>query len=683
MPKIVRFSALAFLLAGVVAPLTAQEDLRRALTVTRLEATPSSVVLTQGESVRFTIAAFDASGNVVDVPIRIGGAFRGVRYEDGLLTAVAPGEYQIFATVALPPDANRPPPSIQVPVRVNWPDVERIEITAEPGTLYERTTILHDATAYHADGSSRPDVTFEWRSADPDVASVDRYGFVRGEGTGTTMITASFQGVSAQKEYRVQPLTATQLEIVGGEDGVRTGDVQNFSAVARDDRRRIVDGVPVIWTLAFKAEEGIIAPSAPGQIIDGKVVADIPGVYTVMASAGPITANRRFTVVKRDVVQRVNVVGHGRQTTHYTSDLWVFQGVDGRDYALTGARQAQSHAFVWDVTDPGNIFKTDSVQVDARSLNDVKVSPDGRYAAISREGASNRRNGVVILDMSNPAHPTIASTFDANGLTGGVHNVYATNDYLFALAGGDKYVILDLRDIYNPKYVSEYNHPDSRIHDLWIHDGVAYSAEWQTGVVAVDVGNGRWGGSIENPKLIGVYPIPTGQTHAVFPYVSESTGKFYLFVGDEIVNRRGLAWEGNGPDHRQPYDPETGRGGYPRATSGYIQILDMTDPEKPEMVARYEVSEYGTHNIWVENDILYEAYYEGGMRLVDVSGELMGNLYTQGREIAVYKANDPLGWIPNAAAAWSVIPYKGHIFFSDISSGLWAVKLEPRDRPVM
>ncbi len=69
--------------------------------------------------------------------------------------------------------------------------------------------------------------------------------------------------------------------------------------------------------------------------------------------------------------------------------------------------------------------------------------------------------------------------------------------------------------------------------------------------------------------------------------------------------------------------------------------------------------------------------------MVDVSGELMGNLYTQGREIAVHKAMDPTGWIHNAPAAWSVMPYKGHVFFSDISSGLWSVKLEPKDRPVM
>jgi hypothetical protein len=88
--------------------------------------------------------------------------------------------------------------------------------------------------------------------------------------------------------------------------------------------------------------------------------------------------------------------------------------------------------------------------------------------------------------------------------------------------------------------------------------------------------------------------------------------------------------------------------------------------------------EYGTHNMWVEDDILYQAYYEGGARMVDVSGELMGNLYTQGREIAVFKAHDPAGWIANAPAAWSVIPHKGNIFFSDNTSGLWAIRLQPQ-----
>ena len=53
-------------------------------------------------------------------------------------------------------------------------------------------------------------------------------------------------------------------------------------------------------------------------------------------------------------------------------------------------------------------------------------------------------------------------TFDQE-LTGGVHNMFATNDHLYAISGGDKYVIVDMADITAPKYVAEYNHPDSRV----------------------------------------------------------------------------------------------------------------------------------------------------------------------------------------------------------------------------
>ena len=43
------------------------------------------------------------------------------------------------------------------------------------------------------------------------------------------------------------------------------------------------------------------------------------------------------------------------------------------------------------------------MQVDARTVNDVKVSADGELAVISREGASNRRNGFVVLGAGKPS----------------------------------------------------------------------------------------------------------------------------------------------------------------------------------------------------------------------------------------------------------------------------------------
>jgi hypothetical protein len=104
----------------------------------------------------------------------------------------------------------------------------------------------------------------------------------------------------------------------------------------------------------------------------------------------------------------------------------------------------------------------------------------------------------------------------------------------------------------------------------------------------------------------------------------------------------------------------------------------MADPENLVEVGRYEVPEAGVHNIWVEDDRLYAAYYQGGLRVVDVSGELRGNLYEQGREIAWFPTGHPDGHTVNSPMAWGPQPYNGNIFVSDMHSGLWVVRLRPR-----
>ena len=70
------------------------------------------------------------------------------------------------------------------------------------------------------------------------------------------------------------------------------------------------------------------------------------------------------------------------------------------------------------------------------------------------------------------------------------------------------------------------------------------------------------------------------------------------------------------------------------------------------------------------------AYYNGGFRIVDISGDLKGDLYKQGREVARFVPSDPQGYIPNAPMTWGPQPYKGNIFLSDWNSGLWVVKLK-------
>ena len=60
----------------------------------------------------------------------------------------------------------------------------------------------------------------------------------------------------------------------------------------------------------------------------------------------------------------------------------------------------------------------------------------------------------------------------------------------------------------------------------------------------------------------------------------------------------------------------------------------------------------------------------------------MGNLATQGREIAVFKPFDPDGFAANVSVVWGAQLHKGHIFFNDLVSGMWAVKIQPEERPI-
>ncbi|MEK7402592.1 MAG: Ig-like domain-containing protein [Gemmatimonadota bacterium] len=637
--------------------------------IARLVVTPTSFTIKAGETAPIKVTAYDAKGNELRAArVRVSGPRDAVAVGDSMIKALRAGRYEIVVTAG----GREAPVIVQVPIAITWPAVTRIAIKPEPGRLYAGVTLAHDGKAFHADSSERKAAGLAWRSSDAKVATVDRFGNVTANAVGPVSISAEFEGVRSTVRYTVAQNPVASLAIEIAENMVRSGDVLHLKATAKRASGAAVADVPITWSYTYVPDDTIAAPGATGIVDRGLFAAEVPGRYTLLATTGPMTARKVIQVTPRDVRRRINVTGRGTITHVNTSDLWPWTAKDGRDYALVGTWGGDGWGYVFDITNLATPVITDSVKVDARTINDVTVSPDGRYGVLSREGASNRVNGVVILDLANPAHPKVAATFDQE-LTGGVHNMFATNEYLFAISGGDKYVIVDVRDIYKPKYAGEYNHPNSRVHDVWVRDGIAYSSEWGTGVVAVDVGNGRYGGSIEKPVLIATYPTTSGASHEIYPYVQKSTGKTYLFLGDEIMSRAGRVWEGTN------YGSSLGRpGGVAQTSAGYTHIVDFTDPKNPRNIAKYHQEEFGSHDIIVEDDVMYQAYYDGGLRVVDVSGELLGNLAEQRREIAVFKAFDPNGRTANASFAMNAMPWKGHILFTDFNSGLWVAKLEPK-----
>ena len=586
--------------------------------------------------------------------------------EKGTLIANDPGNHDVVA-VCINSNGKRLTKTFNI--NVNYPKIKKVKLLNNQKNIYVGNYIklIYEIT----DEFENKRVVDYWNydkalryfsNVEVDIKSnnervkIDLSNNILAVEEGNSTITASFDGISDKIDLKIQKNPISKLNLISDNSNVKTGDVVNFKVKAIDKKGNEIKNIAVQYSFTGKSFDK--SNSASGLILeDGRFVGDVAGKYIISAKVGNITSSKVVNVFPRNVNREINNIGNGLVNDKHTSDFWVFEGVDGRDYAVTGTWGADGKAYFWDVTNPSKIRKIDSVQVDARTVNDVKVSQDGKICVISREGASNRKNGIIIIDVTNPKDVKIISEYTKN-LTGGVHNVFIDNNHIYALSNGERYYIINIDNPNKPIQVGmfEVGKEGQAIHDVWIENGIAYSSNWRDGVYLVDVGNGIAGGSPSNPVPFGDYSYDSGAHHATFPYKSKSTGKFYTVLGDEIFPK------GVNPNGTNE-------------TAGFLHFVDFTDTKNPVEVAKYELPTHGSHNFWIEDDILYVAMYTGGLRVVDLSGDLLGDLYKQGREIGYILTGNPNGYIPNDTMVWGAQLYKGHIFYSDFNSGIGAAKV--------
>ena len=650
---------------------------------------PDSIKLEVGDSATVSIQLLKNDGALANNPFYVYGEQRGTLSVNPRISD-STGVANVLVKVYKPGDLTLNVRSIstkrldrvrdEMPVTVPYPPLARIEFDQSTSQLYEGTSVQFKAKVFDEAGLTRNETDLTFITTNSSIAEFDDFGNLNAKSTGRVRVTAQVDNVTSSINVRVVKNPVRGMELSSSSGEVRTGDVVHFNAKALARGSREVEDAPIYYSYTGIADYGIGLPAAGQMSQDGRFVAETSGLYTIYASSGGYSAQKSIKVVPRDVKKEVELVGYGLVPDVYTSDLWIWPGIgkhEGKDFAITGTWGADGNAYFWDVTDPENMTTIDTVNVDARTVNDVKISEDGTVGVITREGASNRKNGFVILDVSDPYNVEILSTFN-DDMTGGVHNTFVYDNHVYAVNNGRKYDIINIEDPSNPYRVGTYElkTPGHSIHDVWVIDGIAYSANWTDGVHAVDVGGlafnernmpmiqanpllARAGkGSPSNPKPISYKKDPTGRNHAVFPFLSESTGDFYIIGGDEDFPF------GLNPNKKEPSNP---RGGF--------HFVNFTDPDNPEEVAIYQVPEAGSHNLWVKGDTLMAAFYQGGFRILDISGELMGDLYAQGREIAFFLSSNKEGYLPNSPMVWGAQPYKGLVYFADMNSGLYAIRL--------
>ncbi|MBL8188307.1 MAG: Ig-like domain-containing protein [Acidobacteria bacterium] len=578
---------------------------------------------------------------------------------NGNVSLLAAGELQVVAIVQ--------GKKARATIRVNAARVAKLEIPrlVEPQIVGERFQLT--AKALDSRGGQAKDVRLSWQSSNSAVATVDQTGQITALAVGNATITVSADGVRNSVSVEVVNSDVHRVTLEPAVATARTGEVVQFAADTKTIEGTTAKFAKVRW--AVNGDGALI-----GQ--DGKFVAERPGSFEIVASAGEQRAKSIVRVSVRNVERQLETVGRIPLGAIQASELWPF----GK-YLYVATLNDELR--VYDLSNPANPQLTETLKIDARSILDVSLTADGRIGVLTREGASNRQNGLLFLDTSDLAHPKILSAFTET-VSGAVHSAFIAGHYVYLTddATGSMRVV-DFRDAKHPKQVARWElalplpnvqtgHDAGmslgmrHLHDIQVKDGLAYLAYWRDGLVILDVGAGIRGGSPEQPKLVSQFRFNhtdlygkgwLAGTREVFRYQN------WVFVGDEVIPAE--------------FDPSKG----PRRLGrGMLHVIDVADIANPRRVAEYVLPEGGAYNIWVENDILAMGYYGGAGRLLDVSGELTGNLALQGREIARLQTGsltiDQEGERREPPFTFGARFFGDLILFNDMHTGIWITKLK-------
>ncbi len=278
----------------------------------------------------------------------------------------------------------------------------------------------------------------------------------------------------------------------------------------------------------------------------------------------------------------------------------------------------------------------------------------------------------MIYSLANPVKPQLISRYSTALTDPGVHTaeVQRVNGKLYAFlcidprAGSPaRLVIVDLSDPAAPTQVFTAAMGVPFVHDVFVRDGILITALWNQGITIWDIG-GAGGGTVANPIALGNVITAGGQAHNVWWFHNGVTGeKRFAFVGQEGPGVVGVS------------------------SSGDIHVVDVSNFAAPREVAFFHVDGAGTHNFSVDESrgILYAAYYNGGVRAIDVNGDLSScdavdkspdgrcDLAKMGRELA----HGPSG--PGPVYIWGVQVVGLRVYASDMLNGIW--KLAPASFP--
>jgi hypothetical protein len=241
----------------------------------------------------------------------------------------------------------------------------------------------------------------------------------------------------------------------------------------------------------------------------------------------------------------------------------------------------------------------------------------------------------VVVDVTEPTRPTFVGALLGDSGVSSSHSLQVANNRLYVADYSDAVPVFDVSNPLVPIPLGSVLVPDADlgIHDLTVAGDRLFINQTEAGFVAVDVSGG-----LDTPSVLGRAP----GTYSHASAVGAVGGRTLALHGDE-----GLT----GPEG-----------------AAFLRVFDG-DPASASFMTelgRYQSRpEVGIHNFELVGDRAYIAYYQDGVRVVDLSDP------TSPREVAHYNTWDPES-APGGAfeGAFGVRVVDGLIYVADSERGL-------------
>ena len=411
-------------------------------------------------------------------------------------------------------------------------------------------------------------------------------------------------------------------------------------------------------------ERGESGWSLSGWLLGGNPLDAVAGEEVTCSEDGDAAG---FGCSDVDLLAFLPISAIGGQPGESVSDVWGWTDPEsGREYSLVGRTGG---AAIVDVTVPGNPLYLGVVAANPSGARDLKVYADHLF--FTGDGAGN--HGLVIFDLTRLRDvPDTPTTFEPDTVYHGIasaHNLVIDTESGFAFpvgssgggetCGGGLHMV-DIRNPMAPTFAGCYTDTHGLIAPGRTHDAqcTVYSGpderyrgreicfvSNETALRIVDITDKA------NPVPIAAASYP-GMAYIHQGWLTDD--QHYYYLNDELDELVGKT--------------ETTR----------TFIWDVSELDDPVLVGHHDGPDGATdHNLYVKGDRMYQANYQAGLRVFDISDP------ESPVEIGFFDTTPYEGNPPGFNGAWTAYPYfeSGTVVVTSINEGLFLVR--PRRRALI